>query len=126
MTQWFTGVRTKEECTARYKALAKSFHPDTPAGSTQLMQQINDQYRAAMQAIERGQTPPPASAPSSPPRPIPRPAPRQNVVIINQVAAGRRLTPEELQTWLQTAEYGFQTLNRILGMFPDDPDQLEG
>ena len=42
---FFDGCNTKEELITRYKALSKVFHPDAKAGSKEIFQQIQEQYK---------------------------------------------------------------------------------
>ena len=51
---YFKECRTIEEVKARYRTLAKIFHPDC-GGSTELMQQLNDEYSVACNTVLSGE-----------------------------------------------------------------------
>lgn len=44
MTKYFTGVKTVEELRKRYRELLRKYHPDNENGSTEITQQINQEY----------------------------------------------------------------------------------
>lgn len=46
MTKYFTGVKTVEELQKRYRELLRKYHPDNKNGSTEITQQINQEYDA--------------------------------------------------------------------------------
>jgi hypothetical protein len=52
---WFAGLETVEDIKAHYRRLAMQHHPDRPGGDTAKMQDINEQYHAALKACH-GQT----------------------------------------------------------------------
>lgn len=44
--QFFDGCNTKEEADARYKNLAKAFHPDNKGGNETLFRNMNEEYKS--------------------------------------------------------------------------------
>lgn len=44
MTKYFTGVKTVEELRKRYRELLRKYHPGNENGSTEITQQINQEY----------------------------------------------------------------------------------
>jgi len=42
--QFFNGCYTKEAADARYKSLAKAFHPDSKGGDTEMFRMMQDEY----------------------------------------------------------------------------------
>ena len=63
---FFTPGMPTDKAQARYRALTKVLHPDTPTGDTRLMQLLNLEF----EALERG-----LLLPAVDPEPQPRPAP---------------------------------------------------
>ena len=43
--QFFTGCNTKEEIEARYRSLAKAFHPDSKGGDETMFRQMMEEYK---------------------------------------------------------------------------------
>lgn len=44
MQGYFSGCNTREELDARYKSLAKAFHPDVKAGNAELFRALQEEY----------------------------------------------------------------------------------
>lgn len=47
MTKYFAGITNIEDLRKRYRELLKQFHPDNENGSTEITQQINQEYDRA-------------------------------------------------------------------------------
>ena len=52
-TNFFDGVSTIDELKARYRDLAKQYHPDRQGGDTAIMQAVNAQYEALLDRFLR-------------------------------------------------------------------------
>jgi len=48
---YFNKLETVEEIKFTYRKLCMKFHPDRPDGSTEVMQQINQQYQHALKSV---------------------------------------------------------------------------
>ena len=54
MKNWFTGCATLDAAKARYKELAKRYHPDiNPEAGDEAMQQINAEYDEIIKRLSR-------------------------------------------------------------------------
>ena len=51
MKDYFAGVKTVEELRKRYRELLKKYHPDNENGSTEITQQINEEYDSIFNAL---------------------------------------------------------------------------
>lgn len=53
---FFAGCIRVQEIKSKFRELAFSFHPDRPGGNTAIMQEINQQYHAALKAMHETST----------------------------------------------------------------------
>lgn len=53
MSKYFTGVKTVEELRKCYRELLKKYHPDNENGSTEITQQINQEYDAQFAILSK-------------------------------------------------------------------------
>lgn len=51
MMEYFKNIGTLEELRKQYKELLKKYHPDNPAGSTEITQKINSEYDRIFQKL---------------------------------------------------------------------------
>jgi len=50
--KWFSKCRTGEEVRKMYKELCKKYHPDCAGGSTEIMQEINAEFRIVFERLK--------------------------------------------------------------------------